>query len=172
MHSLGLIVPENLSFAEIIAPLVVELAPCYWIVDILAGDGEFIFDWNWRQSSQEHLKQADDCTFKLPCQDWRFTCCCRPGTFLALAAHVEVCEWSYFAAVRCGNVEAESELTRLCKDDFGSDPWYEQMKDEVDLFLCWPDQYWETYSRHDEWNEKLRAAHPSCYDRPPNWRKN
>ena len=162
MHIPGLIVPENLSFAEIIAPLAVELAPCYWIVRVQAG-GPFL---NASPSVADKIerKRFNEVDF----DDDRI--CWRSHTFPPLAKHVRWDEWSYFVAVRCSDEVAVERLSRLegnWRQTLGDE--LARTTDDADLYLMYPDGWWEIYTRHEDWRRKCHAAFAGSFER--SWKK-
>jgi len=167
MHVPGLIVRQKLSFAEIIAPLAVELAPCYWITFIQSG-GPFSGD--WLSESPRHTEKIERKRFDVPAMNDGALCCWRPHTFPPLAKHVRLDEWSSFWAVRCSDDEAVERLLRFKGD------WHETLGDELartareaDLYLMYPDGWWEIYTRHEDWRRKCQAAFADSFER--SWKK-
>lgn len=162
----GLIVPENLSFAAIIAPLAVELAPCYWTTCIQSG---VPFDGRWIQASSSNARKVESKRFNAAtCAD---DCTCwSPHTFPALAKHVVLDEGSHFWAVRCTDEEAAERLNRIVAKLY--DPREKDLvytADESDVYLMYPDGWWEIYTRHEDWRRKFQAAFQGSFDR--SWKR-
>ncbi len=144
---------------DIIAPLADEVARCYWLVDTQSGpfrDG--------------YLPEQEAVYEKLfveveRCRDTSTTCW-RPGTLPRYAKEVVIDEWTYLFGMRCDEKSVPERAGWLCSwvGKFDSD-FFARLGVVADLFVMHVDGWWEVYTGHDEWQQRLRTAFPQSLKR-------
>lgn len=165
MRSPGIILPGSRPFHEIIRPLSVEVAPCFWLID----DQQNPFGSTWLWASPENEAIVERKHFDAPaCRDTSASCW-RPFTFPRLAKHVIVDECTYFFAMRCPKEDVSRRAVWIVPEigKFTGE-FFSYMDENVDLFLMQVDGWWELYTSHAEWRRKFRESFPESYER--SWR--
>jgi hypothetical protein len=159
MRPSGLILPGNRSFREVIHPLAVEVAPCFWIIDDQQGP----FNSSWRDANESIVDRK---SFGVPACRNTSSSCWRPHTFPRLAGHVYVDEWTYFFAMRCREEEVPQRAEWIVRHigEFTGD-FFGLLSSFADLFLFQADGWWELYTSHVEWRRKFRDSHPKSFER-------
>lgn len=157
----GVILPTDLAFAEVIRPLAAEVGMCFWFVDHQSGgpfDSLYI-------SAHEQLFEKKRLDVLIGPNS--YVSCWRPYTFPRLAEHVRLDEWTRFWGIQCNEAKASGRVRWL-------DAHSPSINDALgpmgaDILLLWPAGWWEIYTSHDDWRQKLRRAFPNSYER--SWRK-
>ena len=156
----GLILNGRRSFAEVCAPLALELADCYWAVD-----HDWQIDHEWYYESDDHQALVDSLRWDLPSLRGRFAGF-RPGLVPRLADRLIVDEWSFLYAIEGPDTRAEARATRLASyEGVYSTAFIRNIECYADLLLCHIDGWWEFYSARPDWLERLRSAWPGCQER-------
>jgi len=166
MQPVGLVLPGNMSFRDVIQPLAADIADCFWLIDDQTGP----FDPQWVCASPENEAIVEERCVDVPvCRNSSSTCW-RPRTFPQLAEHVIVDEQTYFFAMRCREHQVPRRADWLVRH-IGrlTAGFFEQVSEVADIFVCNPADWWEIYTHHVEWREKLRQAFPASFER--SWTK-
>lgn len=157
----GVILPTNLTFAEVIRPLRAEVGLCYWLVDHQSGspfDSLYV---------SEHAQKFEKKRLDVQIGPRSAVSCWRPHTFPRLAEHVCLDEWTQLWGIKCDEAEVSDRVKWLDAHPQLTSDAFSPMG--ADILLLWPDGWWEIYTSHDDWRQKLRRAFPNSYER--SWRK-
>lgn len=166
-RSPGIIVAGSFGLSKALQPISVEVAPACWIVDVQSGP----FDSRWVYASPDNENIVNRKWIDVPALADTSAGCWRPHTFPRLAEHTIVDEWSYFYAFRCAEdqvVERATNIAQLNRGGFSAD-FFDRLPFVADLFLMHVDGWWEYYSHHAEWRQKILAAFPGAFVR--SWRE-
>ena len=158
----GLVLNGYFSLKEICEPLSTEWAQSYCVIDVQAGPINSL----WVFDSPENESLYDQLHWEVPAFANTSTQGYRPGTLPRLAEHFNVDEWSYYYAIHASEHEALQRATALARHGAFSKSFLEQLDKYADLFVCHGVGWWEFYSGHAEWLNKLKSWWSDCRERP------
>lgn len=157
----GIILHTDLAFAEVIRPLASEVGLCFWLIDHQSANP---FDSLY---VSKHAQAFEKKRLDVPIGRRSVVSCWRPYTFPRLADRVRLDEWTYFWGIKCNETEVSDRVKWLDEHPQLTSDAFSRMG--ADILLFWPDGWWEIYTSHDDWRQKLRQAFPNSYER--SWRK-
>lgn len=157
----GIVLPKDLTFAEVIRPVAAEAGLCFWLVDHALGGP---FDSLYVSAHEELFEKK---RLDVPVGPNSAVSCWRPYTFPRLADRVLLDEWTHFWGIKCAEAELSDRVKRLDAHPQLTNDSFCCMG--ADILLLWPDGWWEIYTPYAEWRRKLQCAFPSSYER--SWRK-
>ena len=148
-----LVILAGPSLTEVFQPVFNEFEPLYWLVDFQSGP----FDSLWITEHPDNERRFEAICVDFPLLENSSTQLWNPGTLPELSSLVQVDEWSYLIGIHADEASIRPIAAALFpiidrRDHFS----LELIHQLAEIFMVYADQYWEVYSKHGEWLERLQ----------------
>ena len=148
-----LVILTGPSLTEVFQPVLTEFESLYWLVDFQSGP----FDSRWVTESPDNERRSEAICVDFPLLENSSTQLWNPGALPELSSLVQVDEWSYLIGIRADEASIRPTAAALfpiidCRGHFS----LELIHQRAEIFMVYVDEYWEVYSKHTEWLERLQ----------------